>query len=322
MNKVNKEVVWKDLRERYDVSFVNSFLENGAKVYLFGGSPRDIVMGKNWKDADFCVTIDLAPDEKDAKAEEIFRLAHISIQSKTDLGHGKTVYRFKDELSNELVDVRVVQDMWAGGTDFTVNSLRLDLETGELMDRFNAIQDINNGVLRTAVPPEVVFEENPFMLFRSVKAACQLDFALAEDVKDTMKAFVHKIDICLDVVQKNENDFAEWVLSNMFVGLKSNPHKYYALLEEVGALQFFAESLEKRLGIQAILNDSTNPFQPDTKYSYEEAISSYLSSVARMISSEDSDYIFTKLIDYLGIVRPKRGDDFVVNAADIKYCPK
>ena len=77
MNKVDKEAVWKDLGERYDLAFVNAFLENEAKVYRFGGAPRDIVMGKKWKDADFCVTIDLTPDEKDAKAEEIFKLANI-----------------------------------------------------------------------------------------------------------------------------------------------------------------------------------------------------------------------------------------------------
>lgn len=321
MKKINKEDVWKDLSKRYDLTFVRSFIGNGAKVYLFGGAPRDIVMGRKWKDADFCITIDLPPDEKDHRAEKIFELAKISVQSKTDLGHGMMIYRFKDVQSSEMVDVRVVQDMWSGGTDFTVNSLRLDLETGDLIDRFNALEDIKSQVLRTAVPPKEVFAENPFMIFRSVKAACQLGFVLADDVKNAMTSFVHKIDICLDLVQKNENDFAEWVLSNMFVGLKSNPHKYFSLLEEVRALKFLAESIANRLGTKSLVFNVPNPFKSDEKYSYEAAISIFISSVARMLGDQEPEDTFNKILNLLNIKSPKRGDDFMVNKVEIKYYP-
>ncbi|HEY4488902.1 MAG TPA: hypothetical protein VJA87_00235 [Candidatus Paceibacterota bacterium] len=319
MSKVDKELVWDDLARRYDVSFVNAFLEKGAKVYLFGGAPRDIVMKRKWKDADFCVCIPLPPKEKDAKAESIFKEADIAIQSKTDLGHGKMVYRFKDSQSGELVDVRVVQDVWAGGTDFTVNALRLDLETGEILDRFNSVSDIQAKVLRTAVPPGEVFEENPFMTFRAVKAACQLGFELDDSVRKAMKDFVGKVDICVDIIVKNENDFAEWVLSNMLAGLKANPYLYYSLLEEAGSLKVLQANLSQRLNLSASNLAPVNPFIENAPYSYEEAISMFLSALARAINDEGPEAVFEGLIELLGITTPKRGDDFSIDISQIQY---
>jgi|CXWL01.1.fsa_nt_gi hypothetical protein len=319
MNKIDKELVWNDLAKRYDVSFVKAFFQNGAKVYLFGGAPRDIVMGKKWKDADFCVCIPLPPEEKDTKAELIFKEADIVIQSKTDLGHGKMVYRFKDQRSGELVDVRVVQDPWAGGTDFTVNALRLDLETGEVLDRFNSISDIKARVLRTAVPPEEVFEENPFMTFRAVKAACQLGFELDESVRKAMRDFVGKVDICVDIIVKNENDFAEWVLSNMLAGLKADAYLYYVLLEEAGSLAVLQTNLSQRLNLSPSNQAPINPFTAGAHYSYEEAISMFMSSLARAMNVEEPKSTFGDSVELLGITTPKRGDDFSIDTFQIQY---
>lgn len=322
MNKVDKDLVWKALGEQYDLAFVQVFIDNNAKVYLFGGVPRDVVMGRKWKDADFCICIPLATEEKDEKAESIFKENDIDVTSKTVLSNGITVYRFKDKSSNRLVDIRVVNDIWAGGADFTVNSLRLDIETGELIDCYGAIADIKSKVIRTIVKPEERFKDDFTMLFRAVKAVCQLHFFLNDEVKATMKVFLHQIDICLDIIVKNESDFAEWVLSNIFSGLKSNPHEYFSVLEEVGALHFFAKSLANRLQIQGVITDVPNPFLLNTKYSYEKAISTYLSAVAQMIDVKDPVSTFSKIVNYLGITKPKRGDDFIVNSSDIVYQSK
>ena len=74
--------------------------------------------------------------------------------------------------------------------DFTVNSLRKDLENGEVIDILgNGISDLEARILRTPLDPTSTFHDDPLRMLRAVRFRWQLGFdpspGLYEAIRDT-----------------------------------------------------------------------------------------------------------------------------------------
>ena len=65
--------------------------------------------------------------------------------------------------------------------DFTVNAMAVCLNAGrfgELVDPFGGIHDLNEGILRTPLEPNITFSDDPLRMMRAVRFASQLGFRI------------------------------------------------------------------------------------------------------------------------------------------------
>jgi tRNA nucleotidyltransferase (CCA-adding enzyme) len=84
----------------------------------------------------------------------------------------------------QVVATTLEEDLWR--RDFTVNALAIELDPqlgikGEVIDRFHGLQDLANKQVR--VIREGSFAEDPRRLFRAVRFAVRLDFAISSETK-------------------------------------------------------------------------------------------------------------------------------------------
>ena len=82
--------------------------------------------------------------------------------------------------------------------DFTVNALAICLKAdryGELVDPFGGIRDLNEGILRTPLDPDITFSDDPLRMMRAVRFASQLGFRIADDTFEAISRNAKRIEI-------------------------------------------------------------------------------------------------------------------------------
>lgn len=75
----------------------------------------------------------------------------------------------------------------ASRRDFTVNAFYLDPFQKKVLDDFEGLKDLKEGVIRCVGDPKIRFEEDHLRLLRAVRFAIQLDFSLEEKTSEAVK---------------------------------------------------------------------------------------------------------------------------------------
>ena len=82
--------------------------------------------------------------------------------------------------------------------DFTINALawKLDEEHfGELVDPFEGMYDLEDGIIRTPCDPDITFSDDPLRMMRAVRFASQLGFTIEETTFDAIVRNAERIHI-------------------------------------------------------------------------------------------------------------------------------
>jgi poly(A) polymerase len=80
--------------------------------------------------------------------------------------------------------------------DFTVNALLMGLESGEVVDPLGqGLSDLESRVLRTPLPPEATFSEDPLRMLRAVRLRWQLGFEPAPGLLAAIEAAAGRLAI-------------------------------------------------------------------------------------------------------------------------------
>ena len=82
--------------------------------------------------------------------------------------------------------------------DFTVNAMAIQLNRahfGELVDPFGGIEDLEDGIIRTPLDPDITFSDDPLRMLRCVRFATQLHFFIEDETFEALGRNAHRLKI-------------------------------------------------------------------------------------------------------------------------------
>lgn len=82
--------------------------------------------------------------------------------------------------------------------DFTINALAVCLNKerfGELTDPFDGVYDMEDGIIRTPLDPDITFSDDPLRMMRCVRFATQLNFYIDEETFAALERNAERIKI-------------------------------------------------------------------------------------------------------------------------------
>ena len=183
----------------------------GLECYVVGGYVRDIFLERPSNDIDVVVV-----GSGISVAEELKRMvgkkAHLSVFK--NFGTAQVKFRQKGvEFEVEFVGARkesyshdlrkpIVED----GTleddqnrrDFTINAMAICLNKdrfGELVDPFNGLADLEDGIIATPLEPGITFSDDPLRMMRCIRFATQLNFEIEPETFEALERMVDRIKI-------------------------------------------------------------------------------------------------------------------------------
>lgn len=227
--------------------------EQGVRAFVIGGYVRDCFLGRVCKDIDIVVE-----GSGIALAEQVGE----KIKSKVSVfkNFGTAMLRYKG-LEIEFVGARkesynrnsrkpIVED----GTleedqlrrDFTINAMAFSLQKedfGALVDPFNGIQDLNNGIIRTPLDPDTTYSDDPLRMIRAIRFATQLNFKIVEESIESMKRMRGRMSI---LSKERISDELAKILK------APKPSIGFYLLQQTGLLKEFLPQISLMEGISNI----------------------------------------------------------------------
>ena len=183
----------------------------GVECYVVGGYVRDIFLERPSNDIDVVVVgsgIVVAQELK----RMLGRKAHLSVFK--NFGTAQVKYHQKgEEIEVEFVGARkesysrdsrkpIVED----GTleddqnrrDFTINAMAICLNKdrfGELVDPFNGLADLEDGIIATPLEPDITFSDDPLRMMRCIRFATQLNFQIEDETFIALERMADRIKI-------------------------------------------------------------------------------------------------------------------------------
>lgn len=201
------------------------------KVFLVGGAVRDILMGREPKDRDY-VVIGSTPEEMIAQGfkqvgadfpvflhpetGEEYALARIERKI------AKGYHGFATDFSPEI---KLADDLKR--RDLTINSMAMDIETGELHDYFGGQKDLELMILRHT---SEAFAEDPVRILRVARFAARYGFDVDESTIDLMRAMVLNGEFDNLVPERVWAEFAKGLM-------ETHPQQMFFNLDICGALE-------------------------------------------------------------------------------------
>jgi len=228
--------------------------EKNLEAYVIGGFVRDLLLENPSKDIDIVVVGDgpqLAYD-----VASILKVKKVSV-FKT---YGTAHFRYKD-IDVEFVGARKEsytsdsrKPLTQLGTlkddqnrrDFTINALALSLHPsnfGDLIDPFNGVKDLEKGIIKTPLEPEITFSDDPLRMLRAIRFATRLDFKIDSVCLEAILKQSARIDI---ISKERIADELNKII------LTKTPSRGFKLLQSTHLLERFFPEMTALQGIDII----------------------------------------------------------------------
>lgn len=179
----------------------------GLECYVVGGYVRDIFLERPSNDIDV-VVVGSGITVATALKEKMGKKAHLSVfrnfgtaQVKYNdtevefVGARKESYQH-DSRKPHVEDGTLEDDQ--NRRDFTINAMAICLNKerfGQLVDPFDGLYDLEDGIIRTPLDPDITFSDDPLRMLRCIRFATQLRFYIEEETFDALTRNAERIRI-------------------------------------------------------------------------------------------------------------------------------
>lgn len=223
----------------------------GFENFLVGGCVRDLAIGRIPKDWDIAIK---------ATPEEIIKLfpktfyeneygtvgvVNEETENKTFKVVEVTPYRLESGYSDfrrpdKVEWGKTIEDDLAR-RDFTINALAYNVKTEELLDLFGGMEDIKKKLIRTVGKPEDRFGEDALRMFRALRLASELNFAIEHE---TQTAIMKHAKLLAHISRERIRDeFTKIIMSD-------TPAVALETASRLGLLDFISPEFKKGIGME------------------------------------------------------------------------
>lgn len=226
---------------------------DNLKVFIIGGYVRDLILKRPSKDIDIVVIgngIELA----EKVAAEIPSKPRVTVFKRygTAMFKSKKIeYEFvgarkesyTEDSRNPFVESGSLEDD-QNRRDFTINALAISLNKstyGELTDPFGGLKDLEDGIIRTPLEPEITFSDDPLRMLRAIRFATQLDFEINPLTFNAIRKNKHRISI---ISKERITDELNKIL------LSKKPSKGFYLLDKSELLEIIFPEIYYLKGVE------------------------------------------------------------------------
>lgn len=225
--------------------------EQGVEAYVVGGYVRDHFLGRPSTDIDVVVV-----GSGIAVAEALARELHTKLSVFKTFGTamlraggieiefvGARRESYTHDSRKPQVEAGTLEDDQLR-RDFTINALAWSLneaDFGELVDPFDGMYDLEDGIIRTPCDPDITFSDDPLRMMRAVRFAAQLGFTIEEQTFDAIARNAARIRIVSR--ERIATELNKIVLSPV-------PSMGFELLELTGLLELIFPEMHRLKGVE------------------------------------------------------------------------
>lgn len=221
--------------------------QHGGTAYYVGGFVRDKIRQKDNKDIDIEIH-GLAPKQLEIILD--------SLGNRISVGESFGIYNLKgytldiamprkeENRGRGHKDFDICVDPFIGTykaairRDFTINALLENILTGEIIDHFGGLDDINNGIIRHV--NDSSFKEDPLRVLRAAQFASRFEYKVADE---TIELCSH-MDLSFLPKERIMGELEKVLLKS------DKPSTFFNTLHQMKQLSVWFPELERTIGVE------------------------------------------------------------------------
>ena len=218
----------------------------GLECYVVGGYVRDLFLERPSEDIDV-VVVGSGISVATALKNILGKSAHLSVFR--NFGTAQVKYRdtevefvgarresYSHDSRKPIVEEGTLADD-QNRRDFTINAMAVCLNAdrfGELVDPFDGVYDLEDGIIATPLDPDITFSDDPLRMLRCVRFATQLNFTIEPETFEALARNAHRLEIISgERIQSELNK----------IMLSAHPSRGFYYLRESGLLDLVLPEL-------------------------------------------------------------------------------